>query len=443
MVPRNSGLFDGLNSTNVQSGRVNCRLPSVRGPYPWSMRNQEVEDIVERVAARLGRGLSLEDLDGVLLAYSANQSHADRVRVNFLLSKRVPADVSAWQLSHGIAAAVRPVVIPANEDLGMLGRVCVPLLVRGFRVGYLWVQQDEDEGSATAILAQLPGVRDELDLLASVLLDSNTAESEHRRAREQLFLSACAADKTALGVVSEWPEIYQGGPWQVVTVLAGSGAGRDAHRDPLAATLVQRSAGLQATIGIDDALFSAGASTHAVLLFRSSTGRSSHEAVLEGFHNELAKRTGLPPSSVIMGISEPFSAFRHLGEAYRQSRVAAQASAVDPALGQLVDVRATGVYQLLSGMASEPPGSVFYRLLRENDHLHAKAGTLLPVLEMLYDNDGAVADVAEKLHLHRSSVYNRLGRIRSLIGADPLSGRVRLELHLALKAARWATRPRL
>src|SRR6478672_2080614 len=145
------------------------------------MQQQDVEQLVETVALRLGRGLSLEDLDGVLLAYSSNQSQADRVRVNFLLSKRVAVDVSAWQLSHGIAKAVRPVVVPANEDLGMLGRICVPLLVRGFRVGYLWVQQDAEEQSATTILSQLPDVRNELELLSGLLLDSNTAESEFRR----------------------------------------------------------------------------------------------------------------------------------------------------------------------------------------------------------------------------------------------------------------------
>jgi hypothetical protein len=59
------------------------------------MHQQDVEQLVEQVAEKLGRGLSLEDLDGVLLAYSSNQSHADRVRVNFLLSKRVPVDVKA------------------------------------------------------------------------------------------------------------------------------------------------------------------------------------------------------------------------------------------------------------------------------------------------------------------------------------------------------------
>ncbi|HKU30517.1 MAG TPA: helix-turn-helix domain-containing protein, partial [Arthrobacter sp.] len=58
-------------------------------------------------------------------------------------------------------------------------------------------------------------------------------------------------------------------------------------------------------------------------------------------------------------------------------------------------------------------------------------------------SDGSVQDVATKLHLHRSSIYNRLGRIRQLIGADPLGGAIRLELHAALKARRWAGRPRI
>src|SRR3954471_7675830 len=139
------------------------------------MQQQDVEQLVEQVAQGLGRGLSLEDLDGLLLAYSSNQSQADRVRVNFLLSKRVPVDVIAWQLSHGIATAVRPVVVPANEDLGMLGRVCVPLLVRGFRVGYLWVIHEAEE-SPDAILGALPDIRDRLDRLAELLLDTNTPE---------------------------------------------------------------------------------------------------------------------------------------------------------------------------------------------------------------------------------------------------------------------------
>jgi hypothetical protein len=402
---------------------------------------QDVEQIVERVALKLGRGLSLEDLDGVLLAYSSNQSHADRVRVNFLLSKRVPGDVSAWQLAHGIATAVRPVVVPANDELGMLGRVCVPLLVRGFRVGYLWVQLDLEEQSATAILAELPGVRDELDLLAGLLLDSNTAESEFRRRREQEFLSACGGESNAVAAVAGWKEIQGRGPWQLVTILDPDGARSDV--DPIAATLTHRSAALQSTIGVNAALFSAGTETHSVVLFRESGGRADHAQVLVHYQLELAKRAGRKVERVILGISEPFQVIRQLSGAYRQSKVAAQAAAVDLPLGELVDSRTVGVYQLFDRLVApggwDDTGSVHFQALEDQD----KNGELLPVLELLYDNDGSVQDVAAKLHLHRSSIYNRLGRIRQLIGADPLSGAIRLELHAALKARRWAGRPRI
>lgn len=403
---------------------------------------QDVEELVEQVAQKLGRGLSLEDLDGLLLAYSSNQSHADQVRVNFLLSKRVPADVSAWQLSHGIATAVRPVVIPANADLGMLGRVCVPLTVRGFRVGYLWVQQDSAEENPAAIVSQLPAVTREIELLSGLLLDSNTAESEFRRGREREFLAACSGDANAVAAVAGWKEIQGKGPWQVVTVLDADGwAGGP---DPIASTLIHSSAALQATVGVDMALFSAGTETHSVVLFSESVGRANHAQVLVHYQLELAKRSGRPVHRIILGISEGFARPRELAEAYRQSRQATQAAAVDPQLGELVDCRATGVYQLLAsagGGASAwtDTGSVYVRMLEDHD----RNNELLPVLELIYDNDGSVQDVATKLHLHRSSVYNRLGRIRQLLGVDPLKGMPRLELHAALKMRRWAARPRI
>ena len=402
---------------------------------------QDVEQLVEEVALKLGRGLSLEDLDGVLLAYSSNQSHADRVRVNFLLSKKVPADVSAWQLSHGIATAVRPVVVPANDELGMLGRVCVPLLVRGFRVGYLWVQQDLEEQSATAILAQLPGVRNELDLLAGLLLESNTAESEFRRRREREFLAACEGESNALAAVAGWKEIQGKAPWQLVVVLDAGGG--DGVGDPLAATLIHRSAALQSTIGVDSVLFSAGTETHAVMLFRETGGRAVHAQVLVHYQLELAKRAGRKVERVILGISEPLPVIRRLGPAYRQAKLAAQAAAVDPRLGELVDSRSTGLYQLFDRLTApggwDDHGSVHFAALEAAD----RNGELLPVLELLYDSDGSVQEVAKELHLHRSSIYNRLARIRQLIGVDPLNGAVRLELHAALKARRWAVRPRI
>jgi hypothetical protein len=304
------------------------------------------------------------------------------------------------------------------------------------------VQLDVEDQSATAILAELPGVRDDLDVLSGLLLDSNTAESEFRRSREREFLAACAGEANAVAAVAGWKEVQDRGPWQLVTVLDADGW--MAGPDPIASTLIHRAAALQATIGVDAVLFSAGAETHSVVLFRESTGRASQAQVLVHYQLELAKRSGRSVERIILGTSEGFSRIKDLAEGYRQSKVAALAAAVDPRLGELVDCRATGVYQLLASAGGgtgvwSDASSVNFRALEDHD----RNGELLPVLELLYDNDGSVQDVAEKLHLHRSSIYNRLGRIRQLLGVDPLKGMVRLELHAALKARRWASRPRI
>lgn len=402
------------------------------------MQTTGVEQEVERIATRLGRGLSLEDLDGVLLAYSSHQSSADRVRVNFLLSKKVPADVSAWQLSHGIATAVRPVAVPANQELGMLGRVCVPLLVRGFRVGYLWVQQEAKEDTAQHILNQLPGVRQDVDRLSALLLEGNTAGSEHRIRREAVFLATLLGDGPALEDFAGWPELQGSSPWHLEVFLDQSEAPSGEEE---ARTLARRTAALQATVGVDAVVFSAGAHSHAVLLVRDEAGLTERAAVRRRYSERLETVTGRTGVRLISGSSEPFSEPDALPTAYKQARCAVQAAAVDAQLGEAVHYRACGAYQFLAGggWQAATARSVYFTEILDND----PNDELLPVLELLFDKNGSVQEVADQLHLHRSSVYNRLARVRSIIGADPLAGQVRLELHLALKARRWSRRPRI
>jgi hypothetical protein len=402
------------------------------------MTAADIDQAVVIIAAKLGRALSLEDLDGGLLAYSAHQFTADRVRTNFLLSKLVPPDVSAWQLSHGIARAVKPVPVPANADLGMLGRVCVPLLARGFRVGYLWVLQLDDELEPDAIVKELRVIRPELDALAEMLLNRTSADSDGRRTGEAQFVAACLGDRAAAFAVDGWPGVHGRGPWRLAALLE---RGDNAERDPAESSLLYRLSALHATLGINTVLFSAGTETHAVLLLHDAVDGFDLSEVRRRFELEVSRRGGQVVAPVLLGLSEPFSDLRWLPGAYSEARSALQAATVDAQLGRLVSFRAIGVYQFLAvaGRDVSSSESALFCELRELD----RNGELLPVLEMLYDKDGSVAEVAEHLHLHRTSIYNRLGRIRSLLGVDPLGGQARLELHLALKAERWAGRPRL
>jgi DNA-binding PucR family transcriptional regulator len=53
-----------------------------------------------------------------------------------------------------------------------------------------------------------------------------------------------------------------------------------------------------------------------------------------------------------------------------------------------------------------------------------------------YEEDGSRAAVAQRLHVHRNSVGYRIGRVRELLGIDPLEPWTALQLRCALEARR-------
>lgn len=427
-----------------------------------------LELLVEDLAAALGRGVSLEDLDGLLLSYSSNQTDADPVRVEFLLAKRVPAAVAAWQRSHGIEQSVRPVVIPANEALGMRPRVCAPLLHRGFRVGYIWVQLD-DEAEGPVVVTHLGEQARTLGELAERILETNTGQTEHRRGQEAVFLAACQGRQSALTELADWPQIHGTGPWQLAAMTLIAPAPREhsgTRRLALTgdeADIIHRTAALRATLGHERAVFSAGSPTYALVLFSAQgsaaglevgAGAADRAVIGRGYAEEAKARGSLADARLVLGYSETFPDLTALPTRRAQALAAMQALAVDAGVvdagaadegmeagGFQADYRGLGVYQFLAGarLGQSPVKSSKYTVLRRQPD----GDELLALLERLYERSESVADLAESLHIHRSSVYNRLARVRSLIGADPLVGAVRLELHLALKAARWDRRPRL
>ncbi|MEI2776987.1 MAG: helix-turn-helix domain-containing protein [Tetrasphaera sp.] len=61
---------------------------------------------------------------------------------------------------------------------------------------------------------------------------------------------------------------------------------------------------------------------------------------------------------------------------------------------------------------------------------------LIETLSAYLDCGGDAARTAQALHLHRSTLYYRLGRIEEIAGADLRDGTQRLCLHQGLKLRR-------
>ncbi|PSL57593.1 PucR-like helix-turn-helix protein [Saccharothrix carnea] len=280
-----------------------------------------MQELLDELSRVLGRGVSVDDVAGRVVAHSAQTDDVDQARVRAILTRRVPADVAAWQEQHGIATATGPVRVPENAALGFQQRVGFPLRHNGVLVGYLWVLGDvpglDLGGRLAALAAQVP-----------------------------------AGERTPVRVVVALE------PRVVRTVPAA-----DAVPD------------------------------------------------LPGY----------------VGVSDPHPPDR-TGAAYQQALAAAELARLDPALPDRVRWSELGAYRLLLGAAPD-------------EVLAGLSEVLLRTLEVYLDCGCEVRAAAERLHLHRTSLYYRLGRIAELTGRDLADGGARLELHLALKLVRLARRP--
>jgi ligand-binding sensor protein/GAF domain-containing protein len=127
---------------------------------------------------------------------------------------------------------------------------------------------------------------------------------------------------------------------------------------------------------------------------------------------------------------------------YRASHTAARRGADlmrlvgDP--GGTLSFRRAGVEQML--LRSNEPEAILEFIARYVEPLDrydaGHTAHLRPTLEAYYEAGGRLEPAARALHIHVSTLRYRLGRVEELLGVDPREGDARLDLEVALRAAR-------
>ncbi|WP_406315628.1 helix-turn-helix domain-containing protein [Streptosporangium sp. NBC_01639] len=342
----------------------------------------DVQNLLDSLAVTVGRGMAVDDLEGRVVAHSVHHGEVDQVRARAILSRSVPAEVAAWQEAHGVATVHEPIRVPANPALGMAARLCVPLLHRGRRVGSLWVIEGHGPLSPEE---ETRTVHDAV-AIAALLDGGGGSHTLHRLLGGEITVRR-AADVLGEGAI------------RVLAVRAGRAGLEEAVGDELARmrrppafTVLER---------------------HAVVLLN---GGEDARALGESLAARTHGRVGA--SALHPGLE---SAREALGEAVASAR----AAAAEPALGPVACWPDLGVYRLLA-----EPDAALLGALRAHP-------ALVDTLETYLDRGGDAQQTARLLHLHRTSLYYRLARIEELTGRSLKDGSHRLELHLALKLARW------
>lgn len=292
----------------------------------------------------------------------------DQTRTSTILDRRVDPEAAEVIRQFGLDRADGPVRTPPMPERGMWSRWCVPTRHDGRLVGYLWVLDPDGVVDED----RLPGLVDCAELAAEALGTSAARAADRRRRRDEL-----------------------------IDLLLGG-------RDPDAAAELARLEHLahDVTVQVEVPARTGG---------WSLPGRMSAHVVTRRARAAAASGRPVPLAD--------------LSEAVRRAAATVRAVAAGARLST-ASYDALGAWQLVVAAPDDLAVADLHpaaELLRSQprDELLITARTVL-------DHGGDIAAAAATLHVHRTTLYYRLDRIRDLTGVDLRQGEANVHLQLAL-----------
>lgn len=387
-----------------------------------------LQGIVDSLAADIRRDVAIDDRQIRWIVHSPHYGEPDAARLESILSRRVSDEAVAWAFSFGIQEAEGPVRLPANEDVGALARVCIPLRTRGLLLGFMFIVDPqssltgEEVGRASAAAGE-----------AAEVLYRERRLRDLERERERWLLVHLLGDDEADAI-------------DAARALGDEGF-LDARR---AAVLVIRAYEPEDRTAAELAIGGALERLRRAVPDRGGleTSRPEHGAFVVSLDDgggpsprELAEKlvvladeegpAGLVTRIGIGGVVELADAHR----SFRQARDAVGVAERIERFGRIAAWDELGVYRTLARFADDLDAESLHPglLALLSDPAHAP---LVETLAAYLDRAGDAKSTAEALSLHRATLYYRLSRVEELTGARLKSGDDRLALHLGLRLAR-------
>ncbi|NUR06024.1 MAG: helix-turn-helix domain-containing protein [Nocardioidaceae bacterium] len=387
-----------------------------------------LQQTVDRLAARLGRSVAIDDTQGRLVVSSGHFGEEDELRVFAIVHRYSDPRVLAHFKKHGIYSWDRPGRIPADAELGFKARVCCPIRDHDILFGHLFlidegVEDDEVEeaAAATVQIGQL--------MYRRLMLHE---ESQQRAAElTRGLISSEPADRARAWDRLADQEVVAGTDCSVALVARVVGPvpdTEDVQADLQAA--VEMATGDRARASVAWVR-----PVEAVVLVLGG-GQALARQVAE----RIAARMVAVGRRMVVGIGGEEAGADGAAASHDDARLAARAATLLPELGPVVGAESLGVYRLLLRL---PPGELAasrypaeLRRLVDADSNDNLVETLAAYLSCA----GDVTAASAALHVHRSTLYYRLGRIEEIAGVDLRDGEQRLRLHLGLKMRRLVER---
>ena len=380
-----------------------------------------LQQAVDRLAARLGRSVAIDDAQGRLVVSSGHFGEEDELRVFAIVHRYSDPRVLAHFKKHGIYQWTQPGRIPADPDLGFKARVCCPIRDHGILFGHLFLIDEgvdgadiEEASAATVQIGQLmyrrlrlheESLRGAADLTRDLI---SSEPSDRTRALVRLTDEDLVVNtEPTVAVVA-----------RVIEPVTDSG---DVHADLQAAVELATGDRTRASIAWVR-------SVEAVVLMFGGAASSARQVA-----DRIASRMIAVDHRPVIGIGGEETGADGAATSYADASLAARAATLLPELGNVVTAESLGVYRFLLKLPPEELAESRYpkelrRLIAADSN-----DNLVETLAAYLACGGDVTSASAGLHVHRSTLYYRLGRIEEIAGVDLHDGSQRLWLHLGLK----------
>lgn len=394
----------------------------------------DLQGLVEAIAAELGRPIGVDDRRFRLLAHSAHHrgQPVDPVRMAKLLRREANPRVRHWLESHGVREATDFVRVPPSPELEMVARIIVPLRFDGELLGFMALL-DEPEPFTEGELVTALRYTDELGLAVFRGRQLRREERDPRARRLRWALGLGGEDGPGLEEGLDAPPLLPASPIYAAAVARVVGPSVEAA--PPGWALASLGAALTHSC-------SAAIPGHSVALVENDLaigafgagGAEEIECLARRLSADLnARLAEFPQWRGAVGIGNPVADLADLPASFEQARYAsflvADARVAAP-FARWSDLGADGtISSLLDG--SDP--EAFMPEPLRGLIAHDDAATLVATLETYLDSGGDTGVSAAALFVHRTSLYHRLRRIEEVTGVSLSSGDGRLELHLGLR----------
>lgn len=448
---------------------------------------EAIQAEVDKLAQQLRRSVLVNDPMVQNFCRSGHFGDEDPLRIRALLQRDTGSAAVSYILSHGVHGWMGPGRIPPNPSLGMVHpRICTPIRQRGSPdaeiIGMIMmVDPDDSLTNGELELVQSTAVR------LAPLVEGHLHPAANTRNREHLLWAALSHDSVhrhqALRSLKEW--IGDRADFGAATAIRL--AFYDRGRHPEGARAAQARAALYEVLSGDifdtpatsarppfgaERLSAGGANVNSSR--RHPSGSRRRLSAVE--QNTAVLVLGRPPSHVgrhrkTSGASEDIHALgaEHWEDISRElqqvrehfRRLAPEGFSLLAGVGsQTADLENVHDSAWQAGLALTAArrgltgDTVMWKdlgpwsllLLLPEEHLTRNAlpdevqrllravpyDELLRTLKVYLNRGGNGPAAAEELHIHRTTLYYRLGRISDLAGLDLSDGRTRLSLHIGL-----------